>query len=144
MKNSMENEETSQELLISIANTSDLSTAILRLEARRLAQENDLKVHAEELFENLKPANILKNTIHEVQQSVPLKNNLLKIAVGLGAGYFSRKMVIGKSAGIVKKLLGAALQFGVTSIVAKKNVDDDIQEFGPPKKKNLFRRILSI
>lgn len=137
------NEETAKEKLELIANTSDLSTAIKRLEVQRAIQEDDLKDHFHIVLENLKPKNILKHTLAEVQESTQLKHNLLKVAVGLGAGYFSRKMIVGKSAGIVKKALGAALQYGITNFVARKNTDPNVIEY-EPKKKNLFKRVLSL
>ena len=91
------------------------------------------------ILESLKPANILKHTIHEVQESTELKHNLLKVALGLGAGYFSRKLIIGKSAGLLKKALGTALQYGITNFVAKNDNENGSYR---PKKKNLFKRIL--
>lgn len=139
----MKNEETAEEKLEIIANTTDLATAIKRLERRKFIMEEDLKDHFHILLNDLKPTNILKNTLQEVQESTPLKHNLLKIAVGLGAGYFSRKMLIGKSAGIVKKALGTALQYGITNFVAKRK-EDPANDTVYPKKKNLFQRILSI
>lgn len=135
-------EESAAEKLDKIANAIDLTTAIKRLERRRMIMEEDLKDEFHVMLESLKPANILRNTIHEVQASTELKHNILKVALGLGAGYFSRKLVIGKSAGIVKKVLGTALQYGITNFVAKKNHSDDGGNY--PKKKNLFKRILSI
>jgi hypothetical protein len=141
----MSSEDTKEEILESIANTADLNIAIKKLERKKMLMEEDLKDHFHVLLENLKPANILKNTLHEVQESVPLKNNLLKIALGLGAGYFSRKLMVGKSAGIAKKALGAALQFGITQFIAKKNSGIDQDSYGSkPKKRNLLKRILSI
>lgn len=138
----MNDEETAEEKLEIIANTTDLATAIKRLERRRMIMEEGLKEDFHNILENLKPANILKNTLHEVRESTPLKHNLIKIAIGLGAGYFSRKMIIGQSAGIVKKVLGTALQYGITNFVARKKDDDGFDS--QPKKKNLLRRILSI
>lgn len=91
--------DTSKEKLITIANTSQLSEAIKRLETKRKFQEEDIRDHAHDLLINLNPTNILKHTLEEVQESTSLKHNLLKVAIGLGAGYFSRKMVVGKSAG---------------------------------------------
>lgn len=137
----MDNEEIAENKLEEIANTSDLATAIKRLERRKAILEEDLKDRFHELAQDLKPKNILKNTIQEVRESTDLKNNLLKVALGLGAGYFSRKLLVNKSAGFVKKALGTALQYGITNFIAKKK-DDDSDEF--PKKRNLFRRILSI
>ena len=139
----MDNEDISKGSVYS--STEDLETAIKRLERKKNQMEEDLKEHFHIILEDLKPANILKNTLHEVQISTPLKHNLLKIAVGLGAGYFSRKLVVGKSAGLVKKALGTALQFGITQFIAKKNDGSEEDNFeSTTKKKGLLRRILSI
>ena len=138
----MNTEEIAEAKLEMIASTSDLDMAIKKLERKRVLMEEDLKDHMHDMLESLKPANILKHTIHEVQESTELKHNLLKVAIGLGAGYFSRKLVIGKSAGLVKKALGTALQYGITNFVAKKsNGGGNAPRTG---KKNLFKRILSI
>lgn len=139
----MDNEDISEGSVYS--STEDLEVAIKRLERKKNLMEDDLKDHFHVLLEDLKPANILKNTLHEVQESTPLKHNLLKIAVGLGAGYFSRKLVVGKSAGLVKKALGTALQFGITQFIAKKSEDTEENNPKPTsKKKNLLKRILSV
>lgn len=140
----MNNENTAEQKLEMIANTTDLSIAIKRLERKKWLMEEDLKEHMHSILENLKPANILKQTLHEVQESTPLKHNLLKIALGLGAGYFSRKLIVGKSAGLIKKALGTAIQFGITQFVAKAD-DNEKENIGfMPKKKNLLKRIFSI
>lgn len=135
-------EETAKEKLLDIANTTDLDVAIKRLEGQRFLQEQDMKTDFRALLNDLKPANILKNTLHEVQESTPLKHNLLKVAVGLGAGYFSRKLIVGQSAGILKKALGTVLQFGITSFIAKKPGQDDIS-YPQGKKRGFLKRLLS-
>lgn len=143
----MDNElsDTAKEKLLTIANTSDLSEAIRKLEVKRSLQEEDIRDHAHDLLVSLKPTNIIKHTLAEVQESTSLKHNLLKVAIGLGAGYFSRKMIVGKSAGIVKKALGAAVQYGLTNFIAKKPVQDTLYSSYPVKpKRNLLKRILSI
>lgn len=129
------------EVMQTVNNTYDLDAAIKKLESKRELMEEDLQDQFHLILEGLKPTNILKNTLHEVQQSTTLKHNLLKVALGLGAGYFSRKLVVGKSAGLVKKALGTALQFGITQFVAKKNGSEKVDR---SKKKNIFKRILSI
>lgn len=138
----MAHEETASEKLETIANTDDLNTAISRLERRRELQEDDLKLHFHELVVSLKPGNILKSTLHEVQESTPLKKNLLKLAVGLGAGYFSRKMIVNESAGLLKKALGAAVQYGITNFIAHRPTDEDGEE--TDKKINILGSIKKI
>jgi hypothetical protein len=141
-------EDLGDEITEIVSNTSELNAAIKRLERKRMLMEEDIQDQFHEILEGFKPANILKKTLHEVQESTPLKYNLLKVALGLGAGYFSRKLIVGKSAGVVKKALGAALQFGITHFVASKNDDAEGSNSGSStsrrKKKNIFQRIISI
>ena len=137
-------EVTEDGMLGVVQNTADLKAAIKRLERKRTVIEDELQEKFSEMLETLKPANILKTTLHEVQESVPLKHNLLKIALGLGAGYFSRKLIVGKSAGIVKKALGTALQFGITHFVASKGGASEDDTTPKENKKSILGRILSI
>jgi hypothetical protein len=142
----MNNEDFERVKLEMIANTNDLAAAIKRLERKRSVMEEDMKDDMHAILESLKPANILRTTLHEVQESTPLKHNLLKIAVGLGAGYFSKQLIVGKSAGLVKKALGTALQFGITQFIAKKDDSGNSQDLSHNShgKKSLLKRIFSI
>ncbi len=139
----MNTEEIADRKLEKVANTNQLTTAINRLERKVKLQEADIQDHVHTILVSLKPTNLLKTTIHEVQESTELKHNLFKVALGLGAGYFSQKMVIGKSAGLVKKALGTALQYGVTQFISRKKDNGDTSIVSS-KKKNLLQRILSI
>ncbi|MDQ6902474.1 MAG: hypothetical protein M3139_05610 [Bacteroidota bacterium] len=140
----MDNQDIAEAKLEKIANTSELETAIKRLERKRMLMEENMKDDFHVILEGLKPSNILKHTLHEVQESVDLKHNLFKVALGLGAGYFSKQLIVGKSAGLVKKALGTALQYGITQFVAKKNDDKNGHSSSSPGKKNIFKRLLSI
>ena len=124
-----------------ISNTSELAIAIKRLERKKRMMEESLEDEVHAMLESMKPANILKHTLEEVRESTELKHNLFKVVLGLGVGYFSRKLIVGKSAGIVKKVLGTALQYGITQFVVKK--ENSESGLDSPKKKNLLKRILS-
>ena len=121
-----------------IHNSRDLKQAIAELEVKKDAEELILKNQFRETYTTYKPANILKNTIQEVSASPQFRHNLLNIAIGLGAGYLSKKLVIGKSAGLLKKAAGTALQYGITAFVAKKA--HDVEEYNKTKKKTGFLR----
>ena len=101
-----------------------------------------MKFEFQGMYETYKPANILKNTLSEVSASPKFRHNLLNVVIGLGAGYLSQKLVVGRSAGLLKRIAGTALQFGVTTLVAKRGIRD---ENGIPSKKRggLFKRIFS-
>lgn len=137
----MDIETIADKKLEKIANTKDLDTAIKRMQRKVELQEAGLKDQFHTILSSLKPANILRSTIHEVQETPDLKHNLFKVALGLGAGYFSRKLVVGKSAGIIKKALGTALQYGITQFVAKK---DGQESEILPRKKSLLKRVFSM
>src|SRR5947208_403915 len=104
-----------------IHNSEDLKNAIIELERKRNVEEAAIKYEFRQTCETLKPANILK------------------IAIGLGAGYLSKKAMVGRSAGLLKRTLGTALQFGVASLVAKR----ESAESESPKKGGLLKRIFS-
>lgn len=118
----------------------ELKAKIAELEKQKDIEEAAIKYEFKETYETYKPANILKNTLSEVSASPTFKHNLLNVALGLGAGYLSKKLVVGRSAGLLKRVVGTALQFGVTSLVAKKGTENDPQT---RKKGNLFKRIFS-
>ena len=123
-----------------IHNSEDLKNAIIELERKRNVEEAAIKYQFKETCETLKPANILKNTVSEVAASPQFKHNLLNLAVGLGAGYISNKVAVGKKAGLLARTIGTALQFGVTSLVVKNKANEE--EVGH-KKGGLLRRIFS-
>ena len=70
-------------------------------------------------MENLKPINLIKHGVQSVF-SGENKQDLLKAAIGLGSGILGRKLLIGKSgSSVLRKVIGAALEFGVVGVVAK-------------------------
>ena len=122
-----------------IQNSEELKNAIIELERKKNVEEAAIKYEFKQTYETFKPANILKNTVSEVAASPKFRHNILNIAIGLGAGYLSKKIVVGRSAGLLKRTLGTALQFGVASLVAKRD-----GTAGEPKKRGgLFKRIFS-
>ncbi|MEP6616038.1 MAG: hypothetical protein ABJA57_05635 [Ginsengibacter sp.] len=124
-----------------IHNSRDLKQAIADLELKKDADELILKSQFKETYNTYKPANILKNTIEEVSASPRFRHNLLNVAIGLGAGYLSKKLVIGKSAGLLKRAAGTALQYGITALVAKKA--RDVEDHMPQKKKGFLKKLFS-
>jgi hypothetical protein len=118
----------------------ELKNAILELEAKKIVSEEALKKQFHETIEIFKPANIVKNTVSEVSASPQFRHNFLNLALGLGAGYISNKIATGKKAGILARTAGTALQFGITSLIAKNKANDEIAEH---KKGSLLSRIFS-
>jgi len=99
--------------------TAELKLAIQNLEFQQEVQGQLLKDHFFVTFESLKPINLIKNTLLEITSSPYLIDNMLGAIMGLISGYLSKKIAVGTSNSLIRKILGAALQFGVTNIVAQ-------------------------
>jgi hypothetical protein len=97
-----------------------LNKAISSLEHKRENQYADLKLQLSKTFEYYKPINVIKENIKDIGSFAILKANILETAISLVGGYFSKKIVIGKSKTLTKKIIGYALHYAVSSLISKK------------------------
>jgi len=97
----------------------ELKLAIQNLEFQQEVQGQLLKDHFFVTFESLKPINLIKNTLLEITSSPYLIDNMLGAIMGIVSGYISKKIAVGTSSSLIRKIIGAAMQFGVTNIVAQ-------------------------
>jgi len=111
-----------------ITTSDELKNAIQILEFDQQLRGQQLKEHVYLAIESLKPVNLIKSTIHNVVSSPYLIDNLLGVAMGLTSGYVSKKIVLGKSVNVIRKLFGTLLQFGITNVVAQNS--ESIKTFG--------------
>jgi len=121
-----------------ITPTDELKNAIQLLEVEQAAKWQVLKEQFHLSYESLKPVNLFKSTLNEVASSPYLIDNIIGNAVGLATGYLSKKIVIGASGNIFRKLFGFILQFGVTNFVAQH--PDAIKSIGQFILQHIFRR----
>ncbi len=96
-----------------------LKDAILQLEQQQAAQGAMVRTALQITHESLKPINLIKSAFHQAAESRELRNNVINTAVGLTTGYITKKILLKESNNPFKKLLGAAVMFGITNIVAK-------------------------
>ena len=104
-----------------ITDTTSLNKAIALLEQKRRDQEQDISAHFKHTYQSLQPINLLKNAFQGITSSPSTKGNLIKAALGLGAGLLSKKLFFGGSSSVFKKLLGTAVEFGVAKAVTNKS-----------------------
>lgn len=112
----------------SISNSYELREAIELLEVEQVFKAEVLKEQFQLAYESFRPVNLLKSTLKDIASSPNLINNVLGAAVGLGTGYLSKKIVVGGSDSIFRKILGFVIQLGVTNAV--NNHPDEIKSFG--------------
>jgi hypothetical protein len=101
-----------------INNTHDLMQAIAELEHRAAFQKKDIQETFAAVSENLKPMNIIKSGVRSVF-SGEHKEDLVNALLGLGTGFLSRKLILGRTSGIVGKTVGKAIQWGMAGLVSK-------------------------
>jgi len=104
-----------------ISHSSDsLQARIAELEALSVQQEHDMKNTARIILDELKPVNLIKGAFKSTVKSPGFGKNLLKGAVGLAAGFLSKKILFRGSSSFIKKTLGTVVEVGVAKVVANK------------------------
>ena len=102
-----------------IASVAELKNAIQLLEAEQAEKGKLLKEQFYVTYGSFKPANLIVNALNNIEKSPYLIDNILGAAIGLITGFYSNKLIFNPRGNKLKKLLGVALQFGVTNLVAK-------------------------
>lgn len=96
-----------------------LKESIILLEIQQAYEGQLLKEQFKTTYQNLRPVNLIKNTVKELVATPEFKGNLVDTALSIAAGYLSKKVMVCSTINPIKQLLGAVLQIGVTGIVAK-------------------------
>jgi len=97
-----------------------LQEAIKALEIRQAEEEKHLRAQFINVYENLKPINILKNMVKDIATNDSLKYDVTNAVTSLMSGFISKKIIIGRSKNPFLKLLGLGIQFGMTTLVSSK------------------------
>jgi hypothetical protein len=115
-----------------INSSESLKKAILNLEAQRILELELLKKHTDYTLRQLNPMTIAKESIHdtfstigETLQSPAFKNKLLKSGLGLATSFLTTKLLINPQAGILKRILGSAVQDVISGFISKKLPDEE-------------------
>src|SRR3954462_2388055 len=96
-----------------------LRASILLLEIQQKKEGKLLKEQFNITYENLRPVNLIRNTIRELATTPGMKDDLLTTSISMVTGFLAKKAVVGNTNNPIKQVLGSLLQMGVTSIVAK-------------------------
>jgi hypothetical protein len=96
-----------------------LKDTIQLLETEQAFEKQMLKEQFYSTYERLKPANLLRSTLQDFTSAPYLIDHILSTAVGLATGYLSKKIVVGTSGNIIRKLLGILMQVGVTNTISQ-------------------------
>ena len=104
----------------SVSSINNLESRILELEKVQAQQMAELKMSAVGIVESFTPSNMLKSALQDVARSPDLRRAAINTAIGIGAGFLGRKLYVGNSKNIFKKITGSAVQFVIANFVRKK------------------------
>lgn len=101
-----------------ITSSEELRAAIVALELAQKQDGTSLKEEFYVAYQEIQPINIIKSTVKQAVHSQDLKDDLINASVGMAVGYVSKTLFEGETHSPTRKLMGTALMFGVTNVVA--------------------------
>ncbi len=102
-----------------ITTVPELKAAIAVLELQQKLEADLLKDQFKSTYENLKPINLIKNTLHDLLSSKEIKQDLLSETLSMVIGFASKKLVFGNSHNPIKQFVGSLLQTSVSNLAFK-------------------------
>jgi hypothetical protein len=121
-----------------ITSAAELKDAIQLLEAEQSIKGQLLREQLFLTYEGLKPINLLKNALKEISSTPYLIDNISGTAMGLLGGFLSKKIFVGASGNLIRKLFGSVLQIGVTNLVAQNS--ETIKSVGQALIQHFFQK----
>lgn len=97
-----------------------LDEAIMQLEEKRHRDFEALKMQFYQTSDSFKPINIFNQAVKDFRKLPEVKTNLIETMLSIFGGYLSKRMLLGKTNSITKKILGYVLQYTVTNFISKK------------------------
>ncbi len=101
--------------------TDSLNTRISLLEQKRKADFNALKEQLRTTGESMKPANLIKGALRDISGSHQFRSVIIKAALGIALGFVAKKLVTSKSENKTHRVVGNALQYGISFLAAERN-----------------------
>ena len=102
-----------------IDSETSLREAIVQLESKWIDDGKQVKEQFFQTIESIKPINLIKSTFKDAVASPDLKDKILNTSVGLTAGFLTKLLFQGVVKSPINRLIGTAVMFGITNIVAK-------------------------
>ncbi|MFC4477855.1 hypothetical protein [Flavobacterium chungangensis] len=105
-----------------------LNQKIEELEIRQDTEWCAIKDEINEIKDNLKPINLIRNTVEEINETVGFKSHIAQSAISIGIGYLAKRFIVGKGDSMFKGVLGSIVQLIVTNLVSKPHHDSSEEE----------------
>jgi uncharacterized coiled-coil protein SlyX len=101
-----------------VDSAAELKRRIADLETKRKQQRAVITENVQQLVESVKPTNLIRAGLQSISETPVLRQNLINAVVSLSTGWLARKLAVPKSDTIVRRTVGAAVQYGVSHLLA--------------------------
>ena len=105
-----------------IKNRAALVSVIAALEEKRDRERKGIEDSFHSITESLRPLQLIKRAYNKVQLPAGLAGNVVKVISVVGIAFVSKKLLMGKSNGLIKKMAGLLIELGVADLLTKKKV----------------------
>ena len=103
-----------------IKNSAALASVIKELEDKRAKERQGIVENFHSITESLRPLQLIKRAYNKVQLPAGLAGNVVKVISMVGIGFVSKKLLLGKSSGLIKKIGGLLIELGLADLLTKK------------------------
>ena len=103
-----------------IKNSAALVSVIAALEEKRDRERKGIEDSFHSITESLRPLQLIKRAYKKVQLPAGVAGNVVKVISMVGIGFVSKKLLLGKSSGLIKKIGGLLIELGVADLLMKK------------------------
>lgn len=107
-------------MVTAVSTMQGLETRIRELKKLQAVQTADLRMTAVSIMDSINPSTMLQNVLKDMVHSPEIRSTALNAAIGLGAGFLGKKLIVGDSKNLFKQITGSVLQLLVADFVRKK------------------------
>lgn len=101
-----------------VNNTATLQTTIDQLQIQCEEKKRIMRLQFVEVVESIKPVNLLRSTVKDIAETPGIAKAAIGTTIAIGAGVLSKKIIVGKSANLFKKIMGGIVEFTVANGIA--------------------------
>jgi hypothetical protein len=124
---------------MAINNSATLQIEINRLQQQCYEKKEVLHQQFTDVVESFKPANLFKSAVKDIAGTPGIAKTAIETSIAIGAGVLTKKLIVGKSTNVFKRILGGVVEFTVANGIA--NNAEVIADKGIDMLKKLSNRI---
>lgn len=88
------------------------------LEEEQSVKGQQLKDQLSLTYNSFKPNQLIQSTLKDLVTSPHMIDNIIDTTLSIATGYISKKIIVGASGNIIRRVLGSIIQAGATRLIS--------------------------